>query len=658
MRVWAKLAISLGIGTLSLLLSLSSGLFEDVELRVSDLWLQLRGRQLVPSGVVIVSMDEASYKELNVPYGQPWPRALHARLVRRLKELGAKRVVFDVLFAGPGVDAAADTALAEAMGELPSVVGAEASMRFIQNQGGGYLIEELEEPYELFRRSAVEGLIGLRERKSYIRNFPLPRSDQERRFPFLAQAAAGLRSSELGPGLPGPYDLIRYYGPGRTIPNISYWEVLSDDAKLSSGLLRDATVFVGLLLRSDTGGAQKDSYLSPLGPPMIFGLEVHATIFANLSQRSWIMRPSPLLERSCQAAFVAVATFVALSLSPLVFGIVVASAVVAWCLAAFLLIGSGFFLVGACTVLIVLPLLLLGTSLRAYLLARRSEESLRSAFELYVSPEMVPQLQSQGGALTLGGEKLWVTALFTDIQDFTSISEEMPAEKTSEMLNAYFTEVVEVVFRNQGTLLKFIGDAIFAIWGAPIKLANHAELAIKAGRDIRAAVERFNSTQRFPPLITRIGIHTGPMLVGNLGSHKRFDYTAIGDSVNLAARVEGLNKYFGTDILFTEPTRKDTGGFAGAVQIGTVRVKGRREPVRLFSVFDPPLDRGSLAHWEEGLAAFCRAQFSEAERSLTLARDGEPRLRVACELYLNELADLGRTPLPLGWGGELNFESK
>jgi adenylate cyclase len=322
------------------------------------------------------------------------------------------------------------------------------------------------------------------------------------------------------------------------------------------------------------------------------------------------------------------------------------------------LIGAGFFLAGAPTVLILVPIILLCSAFHSYLSARRAEESLRSAFSLYVSPEMVPKLQSEGGALKLGGEKLWVTALFTDILDFTSISEDMPAEKTSEMLNAYFTEVVEVVFKNQGTLLKFIGDAIFAIWGAPIKLSNHAELAIQAARDIQAAVERFNAAQRFPRLTTRVGVHTGPMLVGNLGSQKRFDYTAIGDAVNLASRIEGLNKYFGTTILFSEATRKDAGGFSGAVHMGQVRVKGRKEAVSLYSVFDPPLDPAVLAEWNKAVNVFSGGKVTESASLFESIALKDRRLETAAQLYRDEVTSLTKEPLPQGWAGELNFEVK
>lgn len=669
MKFWIRSVIAVSVGIVTMLVASVTTLVDDIEYRVSDLWLQIRGAETPAPGVVVIAIDEASYRELNVPYGPPWPRSLHAKLLHKLHELGAKRVVFDVLFVGPGADPQSDQELAEGLALVPSVIGVEASMRYIQKQGGGYMIEDLEQPFEPFRKVAKEALIGLRERQGVIRSFPVARSDQERKFPFLAYAGAGLFNSNAvansnaavnstAAGLPGPYDLIRYYGPGRTLSIFSYWELLSADADLSKELFKDSVVFIGLLMRSDTGGSQKDSYVSPYGPPLVFGLEVHATIAANLINGSWIQRPPPIVERLLGALLAVGATFLSLSVSPVVFGSMVGGLIVLWSVAAFIAIQSGFFLAGAPIVLIELPVILLCSALYSYLSARRSAESLRCAFSLYVSPDMVPKLQSEGGALKLGGEKLWITALFTDIADFTTISEGMPAEKTSEMLNAYFTEVVEVVFNNQGTLLKFIGDAIFAIWGAPIKLPNHAELAIKAAISIQKELAKFNATQRFPALLTRIGIHTGPMLVGNLGSQKRFDYTAIGDSVNLAARVEGLNKYFGTNILLTEATIKDAGGFAGVLPIATVRVKGRTEPVRLFTIFDPPLELVVLADWNGALKLFVAAKFSESCELFAKIALQEKRLAKTVSLYKDESEQLQSLNLPQGWAGELDFEVK
>jgi len=655
MKIWVRIGIATGVALATSIFA-GSSLVEDLQFRVSDQWLRLKGAAKPPPGVVVVAIDEPSYRELNASFDKPWPRAFQAKLLRRLKALGAKKVAFDVLFTGASANPVADQELASAFALMPSTIGVESSIRYVSNQAGGYQLEEIDRPYEPYRKVAKEALVGLNDQDGVIRNFAFPRSDQERAFPTLAQAAAGVNPDEMGQ--PGPRDLINYYGPGRTIPIVSFWEVLQDDLPNTPDIFKDAVVFVGLLMRSDTGGAQKDSYHSPYGAPMIFGVEVHATIVANLLEKSWIYRPPKGIECLLQGVVMGGAVFAAFTISPVALGIATAVVVLLWSVCSFALLTSGFYLAGAATVLILLPATVLVNALVSYMSARRAEESLKSAFSLYVSPDMVPRLQNEGEALKLGGEKMWLTAVFTDIADFTTITEEMPAERTSEMLNAYFTEVMEVVFKNQGTLLKFIGDAIFAIWGAPVKLHNHAELALNTAVAITREVEKFNATKRFPPLITRVGVHTGPMLVGNLGSVKRFDYTAIGDSVNLTSRIEGLNKYFGTEILFTEVTRKEAGGFMGSVPIASVRVKGRKEAVQLFSVFDPPLSPLVFDRWNKALGLFKVADFQGASREFSQVYRDEPRLQRSVDLYAAECERYQSSHPAQGWAGELEFDHK
>ncbi len=569
------------------------------------------------------------------------------------------RVAFDVLFTGPSADPRIDQELMDAFSQVPSIIGVEANNKTIVTAGRPIIIEEIDLPYEPFRKVTTQALVNLDmiTDNGFIRNFPFYTSDQMKRYPFLAYAAAGLPDAP-GINYPTQEDMIKYYGPARNNARVvSYWTIFEKMAPREEESFKDAVLFVGLLLRTDTGVAQKDSYFSPLGGDMIFGTEVHAAIAGNLIQQSWIKRPPRPLEVIAQALGVGVVTWGALLLSPILLASVVAGLVALWVLAAFTSAWWGIFVAGASTCILLLLILLVST-ITSYVGVKRSEKALFSAFSLYVSPEMVQKLQHDKTALQLGGEKLWATAMFTDIADFTSISEDMPAEACCEMLNTYFTDVVEVVFKNQGTLLKFIGNAIFAIWGAPVKIPNHAETAIRTALAIHQGVERLNATKRYPPLSTRIGIHTGPMLIGNLGSVRRQEYTAIGDSVNLASRVEGLNKYLGTNLLFTEATRRDAGGLAEAVPIATVRVKGRKEPVELFSMFEPAIPHDSISDWRLALQSFNRGSFETAAALFEKVGSREPRLSMAAALHANHCEKFLSSPPQTGWSGEIDFDVK
>ena len=288
------------------------------------------------------------------------------------------------------------------------------------------------------------------------------------------------------------------------------------------------------------------------------------------------------------------------------------------------------------------------------------------SFGRYVPIALVRRLLEAGGAPTLGGERRELTIMFSDIAGFTSQSESVPPEQLMQRISAYFQVMTEALEAHHGVVDKFIGDAIMALWNAPAADPRHARHACRAVLACRAANERLNAAlaaERLPPLPTRFGVHTGEVVVGNLGSEERMQYTALGANVNLAARIEALNKHYGTAILVSEATRARAGDgflfrFAGKAQpVGTTR------PVALYELLgaegDPAAGELALrcASWADALARLDAGELGEALRRFEAIAARAPDDGLAAWWCQKLAALLARPPEP-AWDGIDRFEQK
>ena len=216
----------------------------------------------------------------------------------------------------------------------------------------------------------------------------------------------------------------------------------------------------------------------------------------------------------------------------------------------------------------------------------RLKLQIKKQFEHYLAPAMVKKLQNNPSLLKLGGERKELTFLFSDIRGFTPISESMKGdpEKLTKYVNKFLTAMTDIILKNGGTIDKYMGDCIMAFWNAPLDTPQHKKLAIKTAREMKFKLKEMNKNGEFnPPLNIGIGLNTGDCLVGNMGSEQRFDYSVIGDAVNLASRLEGISKNYNTTIIISEFTRKDIEGFK-FYKLDDVQVKGKEEKVTIFSV--------------------------------------------------------------------------
>jgi adenylate cyclase len=236
-----------------------------------------------------------------------------------------------------------------------------------------------------------------------------------------------------------------------------------------------------------------------------------------------------------------------------------------------------------------------------------------------VSPSLARLASDRPETLALGGETRELTVLFSDIRNFTSIAEGLSAEALVELLNHYLGEMTDVIFRHDGMLDKYVGDAIMAVWGAPLPQGDHASRACRTALDMVTRLRSLQSVwqQRgWPELGIGIGINSGSMVVGNVGSVQRLSYTVIGDNVNLGSRLEGLNKLYGTEIIASEGTVRAAGEAVVARELDMVRVKGKSLAVRIFEILGPAEECGQWAalieRFSAGVGAYRQRQWEEA----------------------------------------------
>lgn len=306
-------------------------------------------------------------------------------------------------------------------------------------------------------------------------------------------------------------------------------------------------------------------------------------------------------------------------------------------------------------------------SVLKYIEVAREKNYIRNAFNHYLSTDVINEILDDPARLRLGGEKRQLTAMFTDVKGFSSISETLDPEELVKLLNRYLSEMSDIILQLQGTIDKFEGDAIISFFGAPIPYLDHPMRACRAAVRMKKIENYLNDTFRSEqlsphPLATRIGINTGEMVVGNMGTANRMDYTIMGHSVNLAARLEGVNKQYGTWILASELTYREAEDDFAARKLDRVRVVGVSEPVRLFEIIDeltelPEETRQLLDEFHQGLDLFEGREFGEAGGHFSRLNREFPDDGPS-KTYFDRCTKFQKEPPPSNWDGVFNLTAK
>jgi adenylate cyclase len=473
----------------------------------------------------------------------------------------------------------------------------------------------------------------------------------------------GLERIDFGPITiptdPEGFVQIDYHGRAGTFPTYSLVDVVQ--RRLPPGAFRDRLVLIG-----PTATGIADMAVTPFQTEAFPGVEVHANFIDNLLEGRFIRRG--LRENLIDMGFILLFSLgagILLSVVPSVR----ATAILVLFLGFFLWVAHYLFATQRIWIAAFLPTATLtfnyaGIISYRFFFEERERKKVRSAFQQYVSPGVINQLLQRPELLRLGGEEKELTAMFCDIRGFTTISEGLSPAALVDLLNEYLSEMTEVIFRHWGTLDKYIGDAIMAFWGAPFPQPEHAERACRAGLEMLQALNRLQSrweAQGRPRLDAGIGINTGPMLVGNMGSTRRFNFTVMGDNVNLASRLEGLNKTFGTRLIVSDATYQTVQQKMLARELDLIRVKGKTKPVKIYELLGfvedgervrPLVDRFHTAleayrrrHWETAAGLF-------GELLRDYPEDGPTRA------FLQRCSDLIEQPPDGEWDGVYVMKTK
>lgn len=629
---------------------------------------------------VIIAIDEKSTRDPRLGRW-PWDRTYHAELVRKLTAAKSRVIAFDVIFSEPHRDdpefaAALKAATEEGISILLPHIG-QPEVPEPAQVGQNITFRDFLRPVPLLADQTATPAHAnvLPDEDGNVRRVPAVVAATGETVPALGLAAEArfLRRPRVVEGSPTaspllagaraiPVDpfgrlIVNFQGPpareGRanTFDVLSFVDVL--DGTVDPARLRDKAVFIGQMF------AGADSYATPVSPSgqKMFGAEIHANVFETIL-RSEFLATEGIPETILTIVLLAVLGGLILPhLRPLWATLVVIVFIAGYYFFAFTAFDNGVLLN------IVYPVLAIVITYVAMLIYRivfeESEKRLiQTALGSYTSRQVMDAILANPNLLKLGGEKRQMTVLFSDIRGFTSISERLDPEALVQLLNEYLTAMTDIVFKYEGVLDKYMGDAIMAFWGAPIELKDHAIKACQTALEMIQELHRLQvkwDAEGVPRLDIGIGLNTGPMSVGNMGSRSRFDYTVMGDAVNLGSRLEGLNKEYGTHVIVSEFTEAAVRGQFATRPLDVVAVKGKTEPVAIFELLAAasgltPRQERLLEVYNQGYALYRERRWIDARQRFEQAlaidpADGPSRL------YVERCADLADDPPPVDWDG-------
>lgn len=661
--------ICLFVTSLVLIVYVFNG-FDSLELKSVDFRFQLRGSRPANPDIVVVAIDEASIAKLG---RWPWPRSYHGKIIRDLAAAGAKSIAFDVLYTERDEqNPASDANLASAAEETGIVTSA---FLFRGSMEHNLIGTDPLFPFADLRAHSYLGFVNfMPDRDGVARRGHLYAVSGEEVYPSLPVAALAAAEKktfqDLLPSLPVVVSkdpniaenqlFINYaYSPDKdSYKTYSFADVYLGKINLKE-TFNNKIVFVG-----GTAAALFDIKAIPF-VPIYYGVLIHANILDNLISNNF-MRETPSYLTALYVLLVGLLMgFVLTRFSPWI-KLICFLAVVGGNL------GLSFWMFSHLNRIIplVAPLLVGvgcygGILIYRLIVEEREKRKIKGSFRQYLSPKIIDILTKDPSKLQLGGEEREVSIFFLDIAGFTTMSEALKPTQLVEVMNHCLNEFSKIILKHDGLINKYIGDCIMAFWNAPVDQPRHASQACLAALDCIKALPDINrkfQEKGLPSIDCRIGINTGVVVVGNMGSDEKFDYTVLGDPVNLASRLEGANKQYHTRIMVSDVTFEKAREEIEARDLDLIRVKGKKEPRKVFEVL---CKKGEMLEevsegrkrYHQGLALYRQRNFPEAIEAFQSVFDYQPNDHLT-RVYLERARAFVTHAPPPHWDGVYEMTSK
>ena len=625
------------------------GFLETWENKISDAFYTPG----IPSNeIVIVEIDDSSLQALDAVW--PLPRDYYARVIDNLNQ--SKVIGIDIeFFTNKSYNE--DILLANSIKKSGKVVLALKYENFSIGDNIVYGMDLLK-PISLLGSPGKDfqvGFINLYEESDGVIRYFLPHlsgvEDHDHFSVVIAEEYLGFSRT-----LSNSQMLIKYYAKPGGYNRVKFSDVYMNTTSFD---FTDKIVLVGVTTQD-----AHDVHSVPISNEAMPGVEIHANLIQSIILQDYLSSQSSISVISIIFLFAFLTALIIYRFKLHISVIILILICIGYVISSIYIFDFFNIIMNILYPMISLLSVSIGLIAVYYRTEEKSRKWITSVFGKYVSPIVIDHLLQNPDKIKLGGEKRDITIFFSDIRGFTPISEKMNPEDLVHLLNEYLSEMTSIIIKDQGLVDKYMGDAIMAFWGAPLDLSNHAEIACSSSLEM---IEKLHALQKkweqqgIPFFDVGIGLNSGEAIVGNMGSSTRFDYTAIGDNVNLASRMEGLNKVYGTNIIITEKTYEFVKDKFETRKLDAVKVKGKNEPILIYELVSRKNElsekqRDFISSYEEGLELYFQKKWQEAigsfQRALKYNDDKTADLLIMrCQKFI-------KNPPSIEWNGVWTLATK